>query len=99
MFIFDRNMHLGTLGRSDEQRANMQAVFNNDKTLGYLDFVACWFWKGAQYIQGSRAELALVSTNSVCQGEQVATLWPRIFNLGLSIHLAYPTFPWAKLTL
>ena len=37
---------LGTLGRSDEQRANMQAVFNNDKALGYLDFVACWFWKG-----------------------------------------------------
>jgi hypothetical protein len=32
-----------------------------------LDFVACWFWKGAQYIQNSRAELALVATNSLCQ--------------------------------
>ena len=96
VYVIGNPPFLGTLGRSDEQRANMQAVFNNDKALGYLDFVACWFWKGAQYIQGSRAELALVSTNSICQGEQVATLWPRIFNLGLSIHLAYPTFPWAN---
>ena len=96
VYVIGNPPFLGTLGRSDEQRANMQAVFNNDKALGYLDFVACWFWKGAQYIQNSRAELALVSTNSICQGEQVATLWPRIFALDLHIHLAYPSFPWAN---
>lgn len=74
----------------------MQAVFNGFKSLGALDFVACWFWKGAQYIQGSRAELALVSTNSICQGEQVATLWPAVFKLGINIHFAYPPFAWAN---
>jgi hypothetical protein len=86
----------GTVGRSDEQRKDIKRVFSNFKSLGTLDYVACWFWKGAQYIQDSRAELALVSTNSICQGEQVATLWPVIFELGLNIHFAYPTFTWAN---
>ncbi|MFM4978562.1 class I SAM-dependent DNA methyltransferase [Aeromonas caviae] len=95
VYVIGNPPFLGTLGRSDEQRADMQAVFD-DTTLGNLDFVACWFWKGAKYIQSSRAELALVSTNSICQGEQVATLWPRIFAMGLNIHLAYPTFTWAN---
>ncbi|WP_338883799.1 class I SAM-dependent DNA methyltransferase [Aeromonas hydrophila] len=95
VYVIGNPPFLGTLGRSDEQRADMQAVFGN-ATLGNLDFVACWFWKGAQYIQNSRAELALVSTNSICQGEQVATLWPSIFAQGLNIHLAYPTFTWAN---
>ena len=74
----------------------MKSVFNGFKALGSLDFVACWFWKGAHYIQNTRSELALVATNSICQGEQVATLWPSILALGLNIHFAYPTFPWAN---
>lgn len=96
VYVIGNPPFLGTLGRSDEQRADMQTVFSDFKSLGYLDFVACWFWKGAQYIQNSRAELALVATNSLCQGEQVATLWPSIFGLGLNIHIAYPTFTWAN---
>lgn len=96
VYVVGNPPFLGTLGRSDEQRADMQAVFTGFKSLGGLDFVACWFWKGAQYIQNSRAELALVATNSLCQGEQVATLWPSIFELGLSMHIAYPTFTWAN---
>ncbi|HGU5934347.1 TPA: DNA methyltransferase [Yersinia enterocolitica] len=96
VYLIGNPPFLGTLGRSDEQRADMQSVFSGFNSLGGLDFVACWFWKGAQYIQNSRAELALVATNSLCQGEQVATLWPSIFELGLSIHIAYPTFTWAN---
>lgn len=96
VYVIGNPPFLGTLGRSDEQRADMQSVFSDFKALGSLDFVACWFWKGAQYIQYSHAELALVATNSICQGEQVATLWPPIFALGLNIHFAYPTFPWAN---
>lgn len=96
VYVIGNPPFLGTLGRSTEQRENMQAVFSGFKALGYLDFVACWFWKGAKYIQNSRAELALVATNSICQGEQSATLWPPIFKLGLKIHLAYHTFPWAN---
>lgn len=96
VYVIGNPPFLGTSRRSDEQRADMQAVFSGFKSLGSLDFVACWVWKGAKYIQNSSAELALVATNSICQGEQVATLWPSIFELGLSIHIAYPTFTWAN---
>ncbi|ANJ93395.1 DNA methyltransferase [Serratia plymuthica] len=96
VYVIGNPPFLGTLGRSDEQRADMQVVFSDFKTLGSLDYVACWFWKGAQYIQQSKAELAFVSTNSVCQGEQVASLWPCVFELRLYIHLAYQTFSWAN---
>ncbi|WP_205537998.1 class I SAM-dependent DNA methyltransferase, partial [Pectobacterium versatile] len=96
VYVIGNPPFLGTLGRTEEQKSDMHAIFSGFKALGYLDYVACWFWKGAQYIQNSRAELALVATNSICQGEQVATLWPPIFALGLNIHFAYPTFTWAN---
>jgi hypothetical protein len=96
VYVIGNPPFLGTLGRTAEQKSDMQAVFKGIKALGYLDYVACWFWKGAHYIHASRAELALVSTNSLCQGEQVATLWPPIFKLGLNIQFAYPTFAWSN---
>ncbi len=95
VYVIGNPPFLGHAQRSNEQRKNMKSVFG-DMNLNNLDFVVCWFWKGSQYIQNSRAELALVSTNSICQGEQVATLWPLIFDLGLTIHFAYPTFVWAN---
>lgn len=96
VYVIGNPPFLGTLGRSAEQKTDMAYVFKGFKAIGYLDFVACWFWKGAQYIQQSNAELALVTTNSICQGEQVATLWPAVFSLGLHIHFAYQTFNWAN---
>ncbi|HFC8509151.1 TPA: DNA methyltransferase [Neisseria subflava] len=82
--------------RNAEQNIDMDTVFNGWKKYGVLDYVACWFWKGAQYIRASRAKLALVATNSISQGDQVATLWPPILALGNRIAFAYQTFPWAN---
>ncbi len=96
VYVIGNPPFLGTQGRSEEQKMDMQLVFSNFGPLGTLDYVASWFWKGAQYICNSKAELALVATNSICQGEQVAILWPSLFKLGLNIHLAYPTFTWAN---
>lgn len=96
VYVIGNPPFLGTTNRSAEQKEDMKSVFSGFRTLGSLDFVGCWFWKGAQYIQQSKAELALVSTNSICQGEQVATLWPSIFSLGLHIHFAYQTFNWTN---
>ena len=83
----------GTTNRTDEQSIDMKLVFGK-KILKYLDYVSAWFWKGSQYIANSNAELALVSTNSIAQGEQVAMLFPDIFSLGLNINFAYQSFPW-----
>ena len=80
--------------RNTEQKIDMATVFEGLEKYKDLDYVACWFWKGAQYIRASRAKLALVATNSISQGDQVATLWPPIFSLGNRIAFAYQTFPW-----
>lgn len=96
VYVIGNPPFLGTNGRTESQRNEMKKVFSGFKTLGNLDYVACWFWKGAQYVQNSQSEMALVATNSICQGEQAAILWKPIFEQGLKIHFAYPTFPWAN---
>jgi hypothetical protein len=83
----------GASYRSDEQNEDMDKVFCGFKKHRYLDYVASFFWKGAQYVK-SRGSLAFVSTNSICQGEQVAMLWPYILELGVEIGFAYQTFSW-----
>ncbi|HDQ4105131.1 TPA: class I SAM-dependent DNA methyltransferase [Pseudomonas aeruginosa] len=80
--------------RTKEQNDDIKQVFKEFENYKDLDLVACWFWKGAKYISDTRAELALVSTNSICQGEQVSMLWPSILSLGLHISFAYQTFKW-----
>ncbi|KOO13573.1 methyltransferase [Vibrio xuii] len=96
VYIIGNPPFLGHAARSEQQRQDMQDTLANFKSVGSLDFVTCWFWKGAQYIKDSSAELALVATNSICQGEQVDLLWPRVFNQGLKIHFAYKPFTWAN---
>ena len=49
---------------------------------------------GAKYIKGTKAKYAFVSTNSICQGEQVALLWQRVLKNGLVINFAYTSFKW-----
>ncbi|UTA78269.1 class I SAM-dependent DNA methyltransferase [Halomonas sp. XH26] len=82
----------GTTGRSVEQSHDMKKVFGK-KPLGYLDYVACWFHKGAEYLREG-GKVAFVATNSICQGQQVATLWPAIMESGVEIFFAYQTFAW-----
>lgn len=96
VYIIGNPPFLGHAGRNDSQRDDISNALINFKSSGKLDYVTCWFWKGAQYIQKSRAELALVATNSISQGEQVGLFWPSVFELGLNIHLAYPPFTWTN---
>lgn len=84
----------GANSRTPEQNEAMARVFRGFRTYKYLDFVACWFWKGAQYIAGTQSEMGLVATNSICQGMQTSMLWPPILEKGLSIHFAYQSFQW-----
>ncbi len=62
-----------------------------------LDYVAAWFLKAGAYFQGRRARIAFVATNSITQGEQVAQLWPALFDrYGLEIAFAHQTFAWGS---
>lgn len=94
-YIIGNPPFLGKQYQSKEQKEDMEFVFNGVKKAGVLDFVAAWYIKSAQYIQGTNAKVALVSTNSITQGEQVAILWEELFNHHhVKIHFAHRTFKW-----
>jgi len=59
-----------------------------------LDYISCWFYKGAKYIQNINAFMAFVSTNSIVQGEQVSLLWPYIIKNKIEIFFAHKSFKW-----
>ena len=86
---------LGDGSRSPEQLKDMDTVLSSFKNKRKVDYIATFFWKGAQYIKNGGA-LAFVSTNSICQGVQVANLWPSVFDLDVEIAFAYQSFPWAN---
>ncbi|MDP9800081.1 hypothetical protein J2S49_000157 [Arcanobacterium wilhelmae] len=78
-----------------DQKADRLAIFG--KSGGVLDYVACWYRKAADYMRANQAiEAAFVSTNSICQGQQVAPLWKPIFDAGVVINFAHRTFVWAN---
>ncbi len=81
----------------ENQKADLLAVFDGLKNAGNLDFVTAWYKKAALYIQGTKIEGAFVSTNSICQGEQVPILWPELMDRhGVVINFAHTTFRWSN---
>lgn len=80
---------------SKEQKDDLLSVFGSKwKNAGNLDYVACWYKKACDYIQNTNIRTALVSTNSVSQGESVANLWKPLFEMGVHIDFAHRTFRW-----
>ncbi len=93
-YIMGNPPFVGHQWRSEEQVLDMDLVFNGFSTYGKLDYVACWYKKAADIIKGTNIRAAFVSTNSICQGEQVAQLWNPLFEDGMNIIFAYPSFKW-----
>ncbi|WP_307016126.1 class I SAM-dependent DNA methyltransferase [Alicyclobacillus cycloheptanicus] len=90
--------YLGSTWQSAQQKAELQSIFEQ-KTHNWksLDYVAAWFMKAADYGKGTRADIAFVATNSICQGQQVPILWPLILETGYEISFAHTSFKWANL--
>ena len=96
-YILGNPPFVGKKEQSNLQKADVQIVFNELKGSGILDYVTCWYKKAAQYIQGTKIEVAYVSTNSICQGEQVPVLWPQLINnFNIKINFAHQTFKWSN---
>ena len=99
-YIMGNPPFVGARLMSAEQKAALLDVFGkNWKNAGNLDFVSAWYMKAARLSaaslkNGTQTKCALVSTNSVCQGESVATLWKPLFADGLQIDFAWRTFRW-----
>lgn len=75
-----------------EQKEDRESVFGKDG--GLLDFVACWHRTAAEFLNGHGGDIAFVSTNSICQGQQVTPLWKPIFEMGYRINFAHRSFIW-----
>ena len=97
-YICGNPPYLGSTWQSKEQKADLEAIFK-DRTGSWksLDYVAGWFMKAADYGLHTPAVSAFVSTNSICQGQQVPILWPLIFKTGHEIAFAHTSFKWANL--
>ena len=96
-YIVGNPPFVGAKYQSAEQRADVALVMGNIPNCGLLDYVACWHVKAAAYMQANAAICtALVSTNSICQGEQVGVLWPHMLEQGLHLHFAHRIFQWSN---
>ena len=93
VFIFGNPPYLGYSKQSKDQKQDLLVVCGSMPNYSKLDYISCWFIKGAQYINGNKGKFAFVTTNSVTQGEQVALLWKTILN-SLVIDFAYKSFMW-----
>ncbi|MCE1161160.1 MAG: N-6 DNA methylase [Burkholderiales bacterium] len=96
-YIIGNPPFIGAKFMGAEQRRDANAVFGNIKNAGLLDFVCCWHVKATRYMQEHPStQTALVSTNSICQGEQVGTLWGWMLAQGVNINFAHRTFSWTN---
>lgn len=97
-YICGNPPYLGSTWQSKEQKADLESIFDGRaKSWKSLDYVAGWFMKAADYGLHTPAVSAFVSTNSICQGEQVPVLWPLIFKTRHEIAFAHTSFKWANL--
>jgi hypothetical protein len=97
-YICGNPPYLGSRWQTDEQKADLQAIFSKrTKNWKSLDYVAGWFMKAADYGTHTPTAAAFVSTNSICQGIQVPILWPLIFASGYEIFFAHTNFKWQNL--
>ncbi len=96
-YVFGNPPFLGAKVQSVKQREQVRRIAALGRSGGTLDFVCAWYFKAAEYVQGTDARIAFVSTNSISQGEQVAQLWPSLFNrFKLEIIFAHRTFEWSS---
>ncbi|MGE3425102.1 MAG: DNA methyltransferase [Dehalococcoidia bacterium] len=87
----------GAMVMGDTQREDMERVFSDLDGFGVLDYVSCWYWKAAKYIDRTGIKVGFVSTNSIAQGEQVGLLWaPMMHRYQIKIHFAHRTFKWTN---
>lgn len=99
-YIMGNPPFVGYSLQSKAQKDDILSVYVDEngkpyKTAGKIDYVAGWYFKATQFMQGTAIRTALVSTNSITQGEQVSAVWEPLFTrFGIHIDFAHRTFRW-----
>ena len=94
VYIIGNPPYYGSRKQNQEQKDDLKLVFKTNYKS--LDYISAWFYKGAKYIEGYNAKVALVSTNSICQGLLVSLTWSRILNENIEIDFAHQSFKWTN---
>ncbi len=88
----------GSQSQDDEQKGDLETVFEGTSVSWKgIDYVGGWFMKASRYCRSTSASFAFVSTNSICQGKAVSSLWPTLLGRDFEISFAYTSFKWANL--
>ena len=102
-YIMGNPPFVGYSNQSTEQKDDILSLYRDEKgkpykTAGKIDYVSGWYWKAAELLSAKNAKstkVAFVSTNSICQGEQTASVWRSLMErFGLEIDFAWRTFRW-----
>ena len=94
-YIIGNPPFVGANNMITSQREDLRIIFGEKwKNIGEMDYVCGWYKKASELMKGTNIRAALVSTNSISQGEQVANLWKPLFEDGLKFNFAYRTFRW-----
>lgn len=93
-YIMGNPPFIGARLMSKSQKEDVNNIFNGWKGIGNLDYVSCWYKKSSDFMYNTFIKSALVSTNSITQGEAVPILWKPLFDSGIQFDFAYRTFVW-----
>lgn len=96
VYIIGNPPYLGARMQDENQKSDMAYVFRGINGYNNMDYIACWFFIAKNYIKDFNAKVAFVSTNSICQGEQVALIWPNLISDKIEIDFAYQSFKWVN---
>lgn len=96
VYVLGNPPYDGARKQSGSQKNDMDLVFKGFRKYRDLDYINIWFYKGAKYIKDYNAKCAFVTTNSICQGQQVPLIWPQLLSLNVEIDFAYPSFKWSN---
>jgi len=96
-YIIGNPPFYGSRNQNAEQKLDTEIVFGKSINSGVFDYVACWYFKSAKYIKNTKIKVGFVSTNSICQGVQIPSLWKLLIEVEkLIIHFAHQTFSWSN---
>ena len=94
-YIIGNPPFVGANNMITSQREDLRIIFGEKwKNIGEMDYVCGWYKKATELMKGTKIRAALVSTNSISQGEQLANLWKPLFEDGIRFNFAYRTFRW-----
>lgn len=96
IYILGNPPYLGARNQNEVQKEDMLLSVGVIEGLNNLDYISCWFIKGAKFIKETKCKFAFVTTNSICQGSQVPYLWNPIFKENLEIFFSYNAFKWSN---